>query len=178
MKMKYIKTYESFELNEVLKESIVSDAIRGLVGRVARPMLDKIQEGMSMAQDMVDGDPAVKEGIEDGAARLTEEQRMALSSPGLIQKIVEFFAGRSERSFESEEEGGFMGVLGNVGKFFSKWGVDISLLTTLLGSVASIAASVCSGLPWLAILGVVLGLIAFAINSSTAKDDWDPMDDL
>jgi hypothetical protein len=175
--MKNLKTFEQFGAGAI-KESIVSDAIRGLVGRVARPMLDKIQEGMKMAQDMVDGDPAVKEGIEEGAARLTEEQRMALSSPGLIQKIVEFFAGRSERSFESEEEGGFMGVLAKVGKFLSKWGVDISLLTTLLGSVASIAASVCAGLPWLAILGVVLGLIAFAINSSTAKDDWDPIDDL
>ena len=78
--MRYVKTYESFSINE---EFSIKDQIRK--GK------DQIRKGMEKMKELFESNPEIKQELEENYSKLSEEQKQELKKPGLLKKIQDFF---------------------------------------------------------------------------------------
>ena len=71
--MRYVKTYESFSINEEFS------------------IKDQIRKGMEKMKELFESNPEIKQKLEENYSKLSEKQKQELKRPGLLKKIQDFF---------------------------------------------------------------------------------------
>jgi len=133
----------------------------------------KIKEGMDLWKEM-ENNPEVESRLEENISKLSEGEKEVLRRPGLLKRIMDFFAGKSEMEVQELVSEGFFDtferIIKKVGVFFSEFGIGISTLLLVFTGVGAVIAGGLESKPMLVVIGVIVAAIGSIINKLSSDD--------
>jgi hypothetical protein len=155
--MKYVKTYESFTINEEF------------FGIKA-----KLKEGMEAMKKMMEKDPEIKQQLEENFKNLSEEQKEELRKPGLLQRIKNFFntddaaalfgsTAKNKHMVSESSESDSDKVFMTLGRF-----IGLSGIVSFLGGMATVISSIFLENGFIGACGAAAFLLGFVVSCAMA----------